>query len=370
MAQRKPLVVSEPYLQLGVNGDALEVRRQGALVGMWPLRRLSEVLILGPSNFSSALVERCQRLDVPIAVAQRSHNGAVTMVAAGRRRFHQQQYEHAHWHATLSDSARIAMAKEVVDAKLHNQAALVTQRRGNDELAQTLVEVRRQLGGATDLSRLRGHEGQAAKRYFGWLREQIVPTQRAHFSSTKRARGGPDRLNALLNFCYFLLYARINGIARLLALNPYLGWLHDSEEDYESLVYDLMEPFRPFVDRIALRLINRQELRAADFDDSTGCWLMTRQAGCRVVERFEHGMGERVQGVPLRELVWAQVRSVRQLAGQKGPLWLFHWNPREPLPAIQQPRVLTLDDAGSPGSILGLPTNLPKLRARIHQHCF
>ena len=52
-----------------------------------------------------------------------------------------------------------------------------------------------------------------------------------------------------------------------MALNPYLGWLHNSEEDYESLVYDLMEPFRPFVDRVVLRLINRQELRAADFDD-------------------------------------------------------------------------------------------------------
>lgn len=346
MAQRKPLVVSEPYLQLGVNGEALEVRRQGALVGLWPLRRLSEVLVLGPAVLSSVLVERCQRMDVPVAIAQTSHAGAVSLVAAGRRRFHEQQFQHALWHSQLSDSARLALAKEVVDAKLHNQAMLVSQRRGHDELAETLRETRRQLGTATDTARLRGHEGQAARRCFAWLREQIISTQRRAFEATRRSRGGPDRLNSLLNFLYFLLYARINATARLMALNPYLGWLHDSEDDYESLAYDLMEPFRPFVDRVALRLINRLELRADDFDKATGDYRMTYDAARRTVERFEHGMGERVQGVPLRELLWAQVRSVRLLAGQQGPLWLFRWNPRELLGTAQQPRVLTLSDTG------------------------
>ncbi len=342
VAQRKPLLVAEPYLQMGVNGDALEVRRQGALVGLWPLRRLSEVLILGPATFSSVLVDRCQRMDVPVAIAQ-AGRGAVSLLGAGRRRFHDQQIQHAAWHAALSDSARVAMAKEVVDSKLNNQIALITQRRGHDELAETLRELRRQLGGTPEVARLRGFEGQAARLYFSWMREQIVPAQRIHFASRKRARGGPDRLNALMNFAYFLLYARINGFTRVMALNPYLGWLHDSEEDYESLVYDLMEPFRPFVDRIVLRLINRQELRAAHFDDSTGAWRLTRDAIRHVAERFEHGMGEPVQGVPLRELLWAQVRSVRNLAGQQGSLWLFRWNPREPLGGATQPRVLTLD---------------------------
>ncbi len=343
VAQRKPLLVAEPYLQLGVNGDALEVRRQGALVGLWPLRRLSEVLILGPATFSSVLVDRCQRLDVPLAVAQ-AGPGTVSLLAAGRRRFHDQQFRHASWHTALSDGARVAMAKEVVDSKLNNQIALITQRRGHDELAETLSGLRRQLGGTPEVAKLRGFEGQAARLYFGWMREQIVPAQRVHFASQKRARGGPDRLNALMNFAYFLLYSRLSGFTRVTALNPYLGWLHDSEDDYESLVYDLMEPFRPFVDRIVLRLINRQELRSSHFDDSTGSWRLTRQASRHVAERFEHGMGEAVQGVPLRELLWAQVRSVRNLADQKGPLWLFHWNPREPLGGATQPRVLTLDN--------------------------
>jgi group II intron reverse transcriptase/maturase/CRISPR-associated endonuclease Cas1 len=345
-AQRKPLVVAEPYLQLGANGEALEVRRQGQLVGLWPLRRLSELLILGPAAFSSTLVERCQRLDVPIAVA-RGGRASISLVGAGNRRFFSQQFAHGLWHAALSDSACLAFAKEVIDAKLHNQAALVGQRRGHAELVGALAETRRQLGDASDLGRARGHEGHAARLYFQWMREQIVPAQRPHFMSARRARGGPDRLNALLNFAYYLLYARISGLTRLMALNPYLGWLHDTEEDYETLVYDLMEPFRPFVDRIVLRLLNRLELRAAHFDDASGAWRLCTEGVRRVVDRFEHGMGEKVQGVPLRELLWAQVRSVRLLCAGEGALWLLRWSPREPLPANDGARVLTLESAGA-----------------------
>lgn len=341
-AQRKPMVVAEPYLQLGVNGDALEVRRQGRMVGLWPLRRLSELLILGPATFSSALVERCQRMDVPIAVAQAGQN-AVSVVTAGRRRFHAQQFAHGLWHAGLSDSARLALAKEVLDAKLCNQATLVDQRRGHVELVRTLTEARQQAGGSPDIASARGHEGRAARLYFQWMRDQIVATQRPHFSAPRRARGGPDRLNALLNFAYFLLCARVSGFARLMALDPYLGWLHQSDEDYECLVYDLMEPFRPFVDRIVLRMINRLELRSMHFDDGRGQWRLTSEARRIVIDRFEHGFGERVQGVPLRELLWAQVRSVRQLCSGQGSIWVFRWSPRELLGNSPEPCLLTLD---------------------------
>lgn len=131
---------------------------------------------------------------------------------------------------------------------------------------------------------------------------------------------------------------------RLLGLNPYCGWLHDASGPYESLVYDLMEPMRPFVDRLALRLINRQELRARHFDDATGQWRMESETARLVAERFEQALGERVQGVVLRELLWHQVRSVRELVLERGGLWLYRWEPRQMLPAPPEPQVLTLQE--------------------------
>ena len=341
-AQRKPMVVTEPFLSLGVNGQALEARRQQALVGVWPLRRLSEILVLERATLSTALIDRCAQLDIPVAVTS-GYGGHVQLLGNGQRRLHESQLAHALWHHALGDGARLALAKEVVDSKLHNQAQLVAQRRGQAELVLALREMRHQAQGATTLAALRGHEGQAARRVFAWLQLQVVPAQRPLFSAKKRARGGPDRLNALLNFLYFLLNVRVAGMVRVLGLNPYLGWLHDGVEDYETLVYDLMEPFRPFVDRLALRLVNRLELRAAQFDDSSGAFRLSREATRHVVERFEEALGERVQGAVLRELLWHQGRSVRALVTGKGPLWLYHWEPRHGLDSHDEPQVLNTD---------------------------
>lgn len=342
-AQRKPMIVTEPFLQLGINGDALEARREGALLGVWPLRRLSEILVLDRVNLSSALLDRCDKFDIPIALAQRGGKH-VNVVGGGKPKFLASQYAHAMWHHNLEPASLLALAKEVVDTKLHNQAQLVAQRRGHAELVQQIDEVRRQVHASATVAVLRGHEGHVAKLMFTWLKAQIVPAQRQHFSAQRRSRGGPDRLNSLLNFLYFLLYVRVNGLVRLLGLNPYLGWLHDAQDcSYETLVYDLMEPLRPFVDRVALRLVNRQELRATHFDTTAGELRLQRATARLVADRFEEAMGERMQGVPLRELLWHQLQSVRRLADQQGSLWLLRWRPRETLFASDEPQVLALD---------------------------
>lgn len=255
-AQRKPMIVTEPYLQLGVNGDALEARRDG------------------------------------------KH---VSIVGGGREHFLAHQHAHAVWHYAQEPASLLALAREVVDAKLHNQAQLVVQRRGHAALAERIEELRRKASAASSL-------------------------------------------NSLLNFLYFLLYARVNGLVRMLGLNPYLGWLHEAQgQGYETLVYDLMEPLRPFVDRAALRLINRQELRPQHFEDVGGALRLQRNTARLVADRFEEAMGERLQGMALRELLWRQLQSVRRMADQQGSLWLFHWTPREPLAPSTEPQVLGLD---------------------------
>lgn len=344
VAQRKPLVVTQPYLQLGVNGDALEVRREAKLVGVWPLRRLSQLLVLARANCSSALLSRCAQHDIPVAVMQ--ENGKhLQVLCGGQRRFLEAQFSHGMWHGALSDSARLGLAKDVVDAKLNNQSQLVTQRRGHAALADTLGELRRQAHGAASTDQLRGYEGQAARQMFDWLRSQIIASQRTLFQAKRRNRGGPDALNALLNFLYFLLSVRVSGLVQLQGLNPYLGWLHDSSDNYETLVYDLMEPFRPFVDRVALRLINRLELRPQHFDNSTGQYRLCPSASAHVAERFEEAMGERIQGAVLRELLLHQVQSVQAMGQKRGGLWLFRWAPRQALATPAEPQWLTLDNS-------------------------
>lgn len=343
-AHRKPLLVTEPYLQLGVNGAALEARRNGKLLGTWPLRRLSGLLVLARCTLSTTLLERCSAHDIPIAVALRSGK-QVAVLTPNQRHTHQAQHRHACWHEAQPPGSRLALAGAVVQTKLGNTASLVQQREPGSPLLEVLAEARRAAARATSTDALRGHEGAAARAVFRWLQQQIVPGQREAFAARRRARGAPDRLNSVLNLGYYLLFTRLNAMLRLRGLNPYLGWLHDGDDDYETLVYDLMEPFRPFVDRLLLRQINRQALRAVNFESADGEHRLKRDAVRDFANAFEHMMGEPVGSHRLRDLLWMQVRSVEQMVHGQGALWLFQWQLRkQPVGAPDdEPSLLTLD---------------------------
>ena len=55
-------------------------------------------------------------------------------------------------------------------------------------------------------------------------------------------------------------------------LNPYLDFLHSHKNHYESLVWDLMEPFRYRMDRMVIKIVKRKTICADDFE-------MTRRQG-------------------------------------------------------------------------------------------
>jgi CRISPR/Cas system-associated endonuclease Cas1 len=47
--------------------------------------------------------------------------------------------------------------------------------------------------------------------------------------------------------------------------DPMIGYLHSYDEDRAALVFDLMEPLRPVVDRVVLDLVRYQTFKPADF---------------------------------------------------------------------------------------------------------
>lgn len=335
-AQRKPLVVTWPWLELGVNGPCLEARHAGKPLGRWPLRRLSTLLVLAPAALSTSLLERCATHQVAVALSLRGGRNAVVLPPEQRHHL-ERQARHLQYHTGQSKGEQLALAQTLVDAKIGNAMVLVRQRQPGDPLQDSLQEVRRLLPRAGTTTVLRGHEGYAAKLMFRWLNAQILPALRPTFGATRRARGAPDRLNSMLNLAYHLLRSRMSILLRSQALNPYLGWLHDADDNYETLTYDLMEPFRPLVDRLVLRLVNRQELRVNHFDATPGQHRLTPDGAARLVQAFERALGERVGAHLWRDMLWVQVQAVARLARDSGTFWVFHWQPREKQPDAHAP---------------------------------
>jgi CRISPR-associated protein Cas1 len=91
-------------------------------------------------------------------------------------------------------------------------------------------------------------------------------------------------VNALLSFVYTLLYNDVKGALESVGLDSAVGYLHRDRPGRHGLALDLMEEMRTFwADRLALTLINRQQLSAKDFDLSDTGSVLLNEKGRKTV---------------------------------------------------------------------------------------
>jgi CRISPR-associated protein Cas1 len=143
-----------------------------------------------------------------------------------------------------------------------------------------------------------------------------------------RTRRPPrDRANALLSFLYALVRGECASALEGVGLDPQVGYLHALRPGRPALALDLMEEFRPIVaDRLAVALINRRQLRAADFERTPGGGVYLTESGRRAVidayqARKEREIEHRLlrQRVPLGLVPHVQARLLaRHLRGDLG----------------------------------------------------
>ena len=91
-----------------------------------------------------------------------------------------------------------------------------------------------------------------------------------------RTRRPPlDPVNAAMSFSYGIIYNIISGIFQALGLDPQVSYFHRIENGRHSLSLDIMEPYRPIIDRLILSLFNRHLFRKEHFEslENGGTWL-------------------------------------------------------------------------------------------------
>jgi CRISPR-associated protein Cas1 len=142
----------------------------------------------------------------------------------------------------------------------------------------------RDLPQQTSVDSLRGAEGMAANLYFMAF-SLTLKQQREAFAFTTRSRRPPrDRINCLLSLLYALLRHDCAAALTSAGLDPFVGFLHTDRANRPSLALDLMEEFRPWLaDRLAITLINRQQIRSSDFITREGGGVEMTQSGRKAV---------------------------------------------------------------------------------------
>ncbi len=71
----------------------------------------------------------------------------------------------------------------------------------------------------------------------------------------------------MLSLLYTVVGQDISGALQGVGLDPQIGFLHADRPGRDSLAQDILEEFRAYlVDRLVLSLINRQQIKASDFE--------------------------------------------------------------------------------------------------------
>ncbi len=126
---------------------------------------------------------------------------------------------------------------EIVSEKIHRQQELLIKIEQNDR-AKLLEKYIDNIEEADSTNR----EGHAAKVYFGGI----------FGKDFSRAQDSP--INAALNYGYSILLSSFNKEIVSAGYLTQIGIFHDNMFNPYNLASDLMEPFRPLIDEIVLRL--------------------------------------------------------------------------------------------------------------------
>jgi CRISPR-associated protein Cas1 len=155
--------------------------------------------------------------------------------------------------------------QQIVQAKIRAQGQLLRELHGND--AGLIAMAERVLSG--DSTHL---ESQASRRYWPLL-----------FGDPKfhRGREGPDQNNHL-NYGYAVLRAIAARALCAAGLHPSLGLQHHNRYDAFCLANDLMEPFRPVVDRTVYHWIQEHD-PALPLEKAAKAFLIAP-----LMRRYEH----------------------------------------------------------------------------------
>lgn len=270
------------------DGENLVAEVEGAERKRVPLHMLASVVTFGPILISPALIGICAERGITIVLLDRigRFQARIEGPVSGNVLLRRAQYRMADSAEDIVRSivmGKIANQRAVVRRSLRDygsemgplvRAALVTT---TERMAHILRRV--QLSDAT-VDQMRGSEGEAATLYFA-IFDHLIRAPDPELRWTKRSRRPPlDAMNALLSFLYTLLTHDCRSACEAVGLDPAVGFLHRDRPGRPSLALDLMEELRPpLVDRLALSLINRRQLRAGDFKRlENGAVLMTDDA--------------------------------------------------------------------------------------------
>jgi len=300
-------------------GERLVVTKDHQVLQDVPVIHVEQVVVMGNVQLSTPAVALLLQRDVDVVFLSSHGRFRGRLMTTGSRFA---QLRHRQLRLMDDEKVTLAVARELVVAKLANQAGLLERlgaRQAAGKISHDAQEARR----AATLDGLRGHEGAAGARYFAALKA-LIPSE---WGFTQRIYHPPtDPVNALLSLGYTLLLKDATAAIQLVGLDPFLGFFHVIDYGRPSLALDLMEPFRPLVDGLVLGWIAEGQVSPRDFhasQEEERAVLLNDEARTRYLRAYEQQVGSQVLYPPTgertsyRRCLELQARELAQVVLEK-----------------------------------------------------
>jgi CRISPR-associated protein Cas1 len=256
-------------LVLDTHGVALR-RHQGSFVVILGEQsrlispdKITSIAVLGNAQLSSAALRLAAESGVPIYIYHPNHGKIASKMdspyfhnlAAVRRQqvFFAVDVAATQWIISLFEyktQFQNDNLKFLKDRKPHLAKSIVQTIQNSEKGGIAFKKFEKALL-ETARPHLMGLEGALARAY--WASIQLFFDDPTLFSGRNR-RPAVDRFNVVLNYGYGMLYNLVEQACFAAGLDPQLGFLHVDDYAKPSLVFDMIEPFRAWVDRFLVEL--------------------------------------------------------------------------------------------------------------------
>lgn len=254
---------------IGLDGENLVIKRRKEELRRFHLNEIKLLFLQGLGmNISAQLQIELAEKDIPVVFAPPMGLPIAFLTPIHSRR----AYLRGKQVLRRNDPDIITTGLKMIAAKTGNQASVLRyfakyRRRKNEKLGEDLVdsakfirEISVLISNIDPLSEnvravAMGHEGRCAAVYWKQL-IKIIPKR---FQVDGRIQQtATDPVNQSINYLYGILYGEVWRAIVSVGLDPYFGFVHGSQRDQGSLIFDLIEEFRaPFADRVVLALLGR-----------------------------------------------------------------------------------------------------------------
>jgi len=292
--------------------------------------QIDQIIISSPSSISESAVKLT--VDNNIDIVYASFNGKpfarIYPCTLGGTTLTRREQALAYF-----DNRGVVIIKEILSAKLKNQLFLIKRlnktRKGIfffevENMERNLQKIENLSDESMEAMREKflGFEGYAAAIYFKCL-SQICPFN-------QRNPRGKDIFNISLNYGYGLLYSEVERACILAGLDPYLGFLHKDRYGKPSMVLDLVEQFRPFIDRAIINLFVRKQISDKDLEIIGEAILLTKSGRRKIIEEvmkiLNWKLSYKNKKFSLSNIILEQGREIaRYLLGQSKEIVPFIW---------------------------------------------